>query len=99
MSGPSCASSGSATGCRSWSSPTRTDSADQLFQEVRELPRRIGGHATVHRAGLDQRAPRRLDDAEPLAGRRRRRRSPSLVASTYAVDEGERVADLLDVDA
>ena len=45
------------------------------------------GHPAVHRAGLDHRAARRLEEAEPLAERLGRGLSPAFVAGADALDE------------
>ena len=64
-----------------------------------ELPGRVGGGAAVHRARLEDRAagaftkPKRwLIGAEAAA-------PPAFVAGTHPLDEGQRVADLVEVQA
>ena len=71
---------------------------DQLLDEVVELAGRVERDAAVDRAGLEDGAARRLEEAEALADRRRGRRSPALVAGADALDEGQRVADLVEVE-
>ena len=78
--------------------PTRL--VDQGVQQVVELGGRVGGHAAVHRAGLEDGAARRLEEAE---ARGRAARAPAApprsVAGADAVDEVQRVAHRVEVDA
>ena len=53
----------------------------------------------MHGAGLEHGAARRLEEAEPLAERLPCRLPPALVAAAHPLDEGQRLAHLVDVDA
>ena len=73
-------------------------SADEAVQQVVELAGRVVGEAAVDRAGLEHRAARRLEEAEPLAHRGPGGATSSLVAGADRVDEGQGLADPLDVE-
>ena len=71
----------------------------QRGQQALQLPGRVGGHAAVHRPGLEHRRPRRLEEAEPGADRLLRHGSPACVTDADALDERQPGADLVHVEA
>ena len=83
-----------------WSFQTaRSDgSADELLQEVLQLPGRVGGEPTVHGARLEDRALRGPQEAEPRADRLAGRGAAPLVPGADALDELQRGAHVVDVE-
>src|SRR6476661_9525913 len=73
-------------------------SADQALAQVVELAGRVVRHAAVHRPGLEDGAPRRLEETEALAERLSGRLAGALVAVADEVDERERLPHLGHVD-